>query len=361
MQLDALQSECNALKVENRRLREEHPAEAKELELEQELAETRGENVRLAQTITRFEGELEAERQGTGDEESSQAVQSLCRETEELREKLRDAEARLDEDRAMVAEWQDRAERAARRSEDLEERLQRTAMEAELRELRKVAEVSRKWKEREERLVRRIEELEKEQPDPPPLTGSPVSAREVRNVHFASTENELSDSVQAAARSTVDSTQANPVPLSAAVASTQASPVALSASVASPVALSHSHTQHHHGDDYSSVMRVEAPPFHPTVDSPTDLGHQKGDAPTTTHLDSLSAVLLAQQLPPLPNFTGNCVDGEGESIDDWLERLELVAATCHWEEQAKLVNVAARLRGSASRFYRSCTPRAMSV
>ena len=264
MQLDALQSECNALKVENRRLREEHPAEAKELELEQELAETRGENVRLAQTITRLEGELEAERQGTGDEESSQAVQSLCRKTEELREKLRDAEARLDEDRAMVAEWQDRAERAARRSEDLEERLQRTAMEAELRELWKVAEVSRKWEEREARLVRRIEELEKEQPDPPPLTGSPVSAREVRNVHFASTENDndaLSDSVQAAARSTVDSTQANPVPLSAAVASTQAS----------PVALSHSHTQHHHGDDYSSVMRVEAPPFHPTVDSPTDI------------------------------------------------------------------------------------------
>ena len=157
------------------------------------------------------------------------------------------------------------------------------------------------------------------------------------------------------------------VALSAAVASTQSHcqllwPVhsrIVTSTQASPVALSHSHTQHHHGDDYSSVMRVEALPFHPTVDSPTDLGHQKdkkGEAPTTTHLDTLSAVLLAQQLPPLPNFTGDCVDGEGESIDDWLERLELVAATCHWEEQAKLVNVAARLRGSASRFYRSCTP-----
>ena len=54
------------------------------------------------------------------------------------------------------------------------------------------------------------------------------------------------------------------------------------------------------------------------------------------------------------------MDGEGESIDDWLERLELVAATCHWEEQAKLVNVAARLRGSASRFYRCCTPQQRS-
>ena len=56
------------------------------------------------------------------------------------------------------------------------------------------------------------------------------------------------------------------------------------------------------------------------------------------------------------NFNGENLEGDGESFSDWLERLELVASTCKWDNQAKLVNVATRLRGTASRFYRSCTP-----
>ena len=77
-------------------------------------------------------------------------------------------------------------------------------------------------------------------------------------------------------------------------------------------------------------------------------------------LDALSRTLLAQQLPPLPNFTGDRTDGDGESFEEWSERLEMVAATCHWDDQTKLVNTATRLRGSASRFYRSCTPQQRS-
>ena len=38
----------------------------------------------------------------------------------------------------------------------------------------------------------------------------------------------------------------------------------------------------------------------------------------------------------------------------------MVAATCHWDDQTKLVNTATRLRGSASRFYRSCSPQQRS-
>ena len=65
--------------------------------------------------------------------------------------------------------------------------------------------------------------------------------------------------------------------------------------------------------------------------------------------------ILAQQLPSLPNFTGDCGHGEEEDVDEWIERLELVANTCKWGEQAKLVSVATRLRFSYH-FYRSCTP-----
>jgi hypothetical protein len=45
--------------------------------------------------------------------------------------------------------------------------------------------------------------------------------------------------------------------------------------------------------------------------------------------------LLAQQLPCLPNFFGDQADGDGDTIDDWLERLELVAGICGWDDQAK--------------------------
>ena len=76
--------------------------------------------------------------------------------------------------------------------------------------------------------------------------------------------------------------------------------------------------------------------------------------------DTLTVALLAQQLPSLPNFNGENVEGDGESFSDWLERLELVATACKWDNQAKLVNVATHLRGTASRFYRSCTPQQRS-
>ena len=82
--------------------------------------------------------------------------------------------------------------------------------------------------------------------------------------------------------------------------------------------------------------------------------------PAVATLDALLMTLLAQQLPPLPNFSGEHMDGDGETFEEWLERLELVAATCRWDDQTKLVNIATRLRGSASRFYRTCTPQQRS-
>ena len=121
-------------------------------------------------------------------------------------------------------------------------------------------------------------------------------------------------------------------------------------------------------------LRVDAPAFQPNPSTPHTMsstamdpakpgGAGIGVPPPTSGmatLDTWSAVLLAQQLPSLANFSGDQVDGDGESIGDWLEHLELVAATCRWEEQAKLVNVVARLRGPASRFYWSCTPQQRS-
>ena len=54
--------------------------------------------------------------------------------------------------------------------------------------------------------------------------------------------------------------------------------------------------------------------------------------PVATPRDPLSMALLAQQLPqqlpPLPTFSGGQLDGDGESVGEWLERIELVAGMC---------------------------------
>ena len=70
----------------------------------------------------------------------------------------------------------------------------------------------------------------------------------------------------------------------------------------------------------------------------------------------LNPALLAHQLPPLKPFVGE-TQGDGEEIDDWLDRFQMVAEVCQWSPQAKLVNLATRLSGQAYAFYRSCTPR----
>ena len=70
---------------------------------------------------------------------------------------------------------------------------------------------------------------------------------------------------------------------------------------------------------------------------------------------SIQAALLAQQMPPLPKFSGENRETEGETFQDWMEQFELVATMCGWNEQDKPVNLATRLKGQAYVFYQSCT------
>ena len=74
-------------------------------------------------------------------------------------------------------------------------------------------------------------------------------------------------------------------------------------------------------------------------------------------IDLVTSVLLAQQLPPLPKFSGEGNDGElgVDTFEDWLERFELMASALSRSSQAKLVNLITRLHGQAYSFFRSCT------
>ena len=77
----------------------------------------------------------------------------------------------------------------------------------------------------------------------------------------------------------------------------------------------------------------------------------------SVNVDPLKYVLLAQNLPPLPKFSGELSDG-GCGMDifqDWLEQFELIADVLGWSLQAKLVNLITRLQGQAYSSFRSCT------
>lgn len=218
----------------------------------------------------------------------------------------------------------------------LEESLERTSRDAELDRYRALAEETRKWESREARAYQHIEKLEQE------AAALRASARAADQTETAGQEQVLiGDNRDSGGKG---------VGLPGSSVRTSSG-----------------------GELHSGNLSVFAPVFTPTgkVQTATGVETQPGPgcggeavapvstlaaAPSTT----LSMALLAQQLPSLPNFSGDQSDGDGEGVDDWLERLKLVAGACGWDDQAKLVSVATRLRGSASWFYRCCTPQQRS-
>ena len=56
------------------------------------------------------------------------------------------------------------------------------------------------------------------------------------------------------------------------------------------------------------------------------------DSAVPVSIDPMTSVLLAQQLPPLPKFSGEVNDGELglSTYEDWLEHFELMATSLRW-------------------------------
>ena len=241
--------------------------------------------------------------------------------------------------------------------------------------LRAVAEETRKWEEREARWVQRLRALESKETSPTAAASASDSA--TGSAYVASTCNIVSASSEQQKRVSfedsnegVDSVGVGTTPSNAGV-----DPQADNDRPTSRVVSTNS-PQH----------CVEPAPVHScpqrlSVHAPTFVPNANGDGNTSVNqtpntggggavestpalsdapLSALSTALLAQHLPPIPNFNGENLDGDGEAFSDWLERLELVAAACRWDDQTKLVNLVTRLRSMASRFYRTCTPQQRS-
>ena len=214
----------------------------------------------------------------------------------------------------MEQAWKDALQRAERVEEDgrrLEMDRERCRQEAELERLRSVAEEKRKWEERE---------LE----DRSPLRGScggasgPQEAVGPGGVGGNTRGGEGRSRVETAA-TTMGSGRLN----------------------ASAPGWLASHTEP--GTHTPLTTGGESVPQLITSASVSTL--------PITPMNALSMSLL-----PLANFIGDRLEEDGETFEEWLERLELIAATCHWDEGVKLVNIATRLRGPALPFYRICSP-----
>ena len=166
--LDALQTELYALQAENRRLREAQPEQANLVDVENELAQTREENVRLVQQVSQLtqadrpEGDADGETREAELSRLRRTIATLENEVTEARQGLEKQAGELEEKAEELVRAIARAERAEECVHRLEESLEQTHRDAELDRYRAVAEEMRKWEGREARLNQRIEQLERE-------------------------------------------------------------------------------------------------------------------------------------------------------------------------------------------------------
>ena len=149
-QLDAVQTDLYRLQSENRKLREAEPQQAQLLDVEGELAQTREENVHLAQQISKLqvqlpnvEGELAHTREenvrlaqqiselnrSAGDDEQEQSLKETIAT---LRQEAEERECQLEESRVAVSEVKARASEAEQEASRAGERLYCVQEQAEL-------------------------------------------------------------------------------------------------------------------------------------------------------------------------------------------------------------------------------------
>ena len=309
--MDTLKREMGQLEIENRRLREGNPDQEKLLELETELRQSKEEIAHLTEQLGQLpclEQQLsEALAQG---EELRQELQARCRETDEqegekqLRESLAQAESDAAESRSRLKEIEAQATHLATELEHREEELLRVQKDTELQIYRAVDAERQKWEKREERLIEQISLLQAQ------LRSS--GTEKLRDEELAERRSQSSDD--------------------------RCGEETSSPGKESPVQQTRK----------TRVTFAEGPSEHTDAERETEKGTREVRA------TDLSQALLAQQLPPLPKYTGE-EQSQGETFRDWLEQFELVASLGEWDEKTKLVNLVTRLRGQAYAFYRSCT------
>lgn len=74
----------------------------------------------------------------------------------------------------------------------------------------------------------------------------------------------------------------------------------------------------------------------------------------TSDVSPIGVNMAGQQIPDLPRFEGN-KSGDSDTVEDWLDQLDIAAVAFKWEEEARLAHLVSRLKGAALAYYRSCS------
>ena len=83
---------------------------------------------------------------------------------------------------------------------------------------------------------------------------------------------------------------------------------------------------------------------------------EEGADASVAHMEGSTSGSTAslQQIPDVPKFAGVMAPGS-ETIEDWIDQLEIVAVAFEWDEKTKLAHLVSQLKGAALAFYRTCT------
>ena len=294
LQLDNLRVELHEMQLENTRLREQNPEAAAEIDARAEADRCRHESEQL--TV-----EMEDLRKLLHESQESEA--RVVGEATEVRNELGKLQKQLQEHESEQGrELAEQREGAHRRCEELEAQCERLAREAEwardqaeLKHYRALEEERRKWERREERLLEQLCEAQGK----PGRPSTPV------------TQSTRIESPARKERATV--------------------------TIACP-------------------ERREEAPLLSGLDGNTGHNGATLEGSVGSMQPALATALLASHmLPPIGKFSGEVLQGEGETFKDWIEQFEMIASVPGWDKRAKLINLTTRLRGQAYSFYRSCT------
>ena len=376
LQLDNLQKEKQELQVRTLRLSQTQPDVEAITEIEKERDHWKekyeGVVVENSQLKALYEELLKSKAEDTSTVNSAGGYQTIT----ELQEQLLQEEAivqqwkcKCEEFNREVTQWKSQCAllevemgKLKEECNELAEKLNKIEATLELECYRAEAKVRKQWEAREDRLVQQLQELQHQRrvQEENVLT-SPKINQTTKNVSTKPPVIDQQKSPQYSAsryQSTkgvqwvgLDNIPGEESTMSCGVVS---KPVVGSLESFVPLVVDNTVT---HGVCNSSLSHV---PSEVQGDQPlvrTTVGEVVDSNPITTHVDHFATALLAQQLPPLPKFSGESGEGEleTETFQEWLDQFEMVADICDWSPQAKLVNLITRLRGQAYAFFRSCT------
>ena len=150
--------------------------------------------------------------------------------------------------------------------------------------------------------------------------------------------------------------------ITSAPAVTQPVAASITSSGSLPVSLVYTSSMNPSATGYIPISNVLSQTTLPMVTSTLGSSPRPATVPlslvehSVTRLPRTPSALVAQQLQPINKFSGEDLDKEGETFQDWTEQFEMIAQMCGWDNQAKLVYLTTRFRSQAYSFYRTCTP-----